>query len=1094
MNNEQEELIMKGFVNKAVLSAMLCIGLVFAREKTEIHKENNSLINGGKEYVINSSNETIETSLNREEIILWEEDFESGQNGWSLGSGWELTSSSYNSETHSALSPDNVANMNNVHNLLTPAISLPQLGDGETMNFGFWLWDDQPGSSQVDDPSTTEDESTYLADYYSISVLDLDALAWHASSSVTAQAQDGETYWCSDEEVGGYLDSWVQFMDTPAFIVPSGGALTADMMWTIESDAGASVAGTCTDGWDAANVRISADGGETWALLNASGIGNDYDFECGYGWIWNDGEYDTGGSLNHLAAGWGNNRDWSNMSFDLDMYTGQEVIVRFAFGSDPAYSTIDDSGITGLRVDNIQVSGTLDCSPETDCDISVNGEVWVDQFYDYGSCADDRPGCSDEGWEEYLPGMAFNGNVFMDISSFAGKDVVFRFQSRYDDTQSTGQGTGLHIDDFKIYKISGGNYPAPINLTAEPGDSEAMLSWYDMNASGTDDFVYHNGSFSEQGGITLTDVGTAWAGERFDIFGAATVNSITIHSINTGPVDVTIAGFGQLGTLFNTESAASIDVTLQPGDNTFDVNWEMTNSFIIGHTFTDVIIAGLDSSPNSENSMVFLGGGWDPWSDYEATILPGEWGISANITYDGAGVTYNVYRDGAIAASGIASNMHTDSGLTNNQTYEYVLTATYSDGEESGESNIVEVTPFANTVHEEGYDDGTFESEFNAGSGNFSAVRFSANSSGEDLVRFKWHQSGDGGAFYIKVFEDDGGMPGAEIYSAVQASGNSDGWNEKDLSSQGLNLMGAFWIGTKEFSSSKPFGLDTSSDSGNSYQRAGSSGDWTAISGNLSYHVYLDCGDNCEDDSCTNDAGDVNEDGMINILDIVNIANAVLGDSLSDCAAEAADVNGDGDINILDIVSVANIILGGRTNDASSAKLNNTGDAILITANGFIGGIQMTLSHNEDFKIQLTDNALFAKSITKGNQTTLVVVIPENEEIFTYSGEFEITDMIVANSNSEISVNMPSMFELSAAYPNPFNPTTSISLHVPMEGEVDVNVYDLSGRVVSNLLSGYQAQGNYHMTWNASEQASGMYLVRAETNSAVSIQKILLLK
>ena len=50
------------------------------------------------------------------------------------------------------------------------------------------------------------------------------------------------------------------------------------MMWTIESDAGATVAGSCTDGWDAANVRISTDGGETWALLNASGLGNDYEY------------------------------------------------------------------------------------------------------------------------------------------------------------------------------------------------------------------------------------------------------------------------------------------------------------------------------------------------------------------------------------------------------------------------------------------------------------------------------------------------------------------------------------------------------------------------------------------------------------------------------------------------------------------------------------------------------------------------------------------------------------------------------------------------------------------------------------------------
>ena len=38
------------------------------------------------------------------------------------------------------------------------------------------------------------------------------------------------------------------------------------------------------------------------------------------------------------------------------------------------------------------------------------------------------------------------------------------------------------------------------------------------------------------------------------------------------------------------------------------------------------------------------------------------------------------------------------------------------------------------------------------------------------------------------------------------------------------------------------------------------------------------------------------------------------------------------------------------------------------------------------------------------------------------------------------------------------------------------------------------AQGNYNLTWNASEQASGMYLVRAETACAVAVQKILLLK
>ena len=172
-----------------------------------------------------------------------------------------------------------------------------------------------------------------------------------------------------------------------------------------------------------------------------------------------------------------------------------------------------------------------------------------------------------------------------------------------------------------------------------------------------------------------------------------------------------------------------------------------------------------------------------------------------------------------------------------------------------------------------------------------------------------------------------------------------NGWNDKDLSGENITVSGDFWIGTKEFSSSKPFGLDTSSDAGKSYQRAGSSGSWEMVNGNLAYHVFLDCGDNCEDDSCTNDSGDVNEDGTINILDIVQVANAVLGGSLSDCGTEAADINGDGMINILDIVQIANIILGGRTDDATSAHLQKTGDVLLFNTDGYIGGVQMTLKH-----------------------------------------------------------------------------------------------------------------------------------------------------
>ena len=104
-------------------------------------------------------------------------------------------------------------------------------------------------------------------------------------------------------------------------------------------------------------------------------------------------------------------------------------------------------------------------------------------------------------------------------------------------------------------------------------------------------------------------------------------------------------------------------------------------------------------------------------------------------------------------------------------------------------------------------------------------------------MRFKWYQNGSGGAFYIKVFEDTLGMPGGEIYSAVKASGNADGWNEKDLSEGNIMVYNDFWIGIKEFSSSQPFGLDTNSISDNSLQNIGDG--WSAVSGNLGYRCFL---------------------------------------------------------------------------------------------------------------------------------------------------------------------------------------------------------------------------------------------------------------
>ena len=56
--------------------------------------------------------------------------------------------------------------------------------------------------------------------------------------------------------------------------------------------------------------------------------------------------------------------------------------------------------------------------------------------------------------------------------------------------------------------------------------------------------------------------------------------------------------------------------------------------------------------------------------------------------------------------------------------------------------------------------------------------------------------------------------------------------------------------------------------------------------------------------------GDVNNDTILNILDIVTVVNFVLGaNEAEDCQLEASDLNQDGGLNILDIVQLVNIIL-----------------------------------------------------------------------------------------------------------------------------------------------------------------------------------------
>jgi agmatine/peptidylarginine deiminase len=72
----------------------------------------------------------------------------------------------------------------------------------------------------------------------------------------------------------------------------------------------------------------------------------------------------------------------------------------------------------------------------------------------------------------------------------------------------------------------------------------------------------------------------------------------------------------------------------------------------------------------------------------------------------------------------------------------------------------------------------------------------------------------------------------------------------------------------------------------------------------------------------------------------------------------------------------------------------------------------------------------------------------------------------------------PSAFGLVSAYPNPFNPSTSISYQLSADSKISLKIYDTAGRLAANVVNGWQNAGEHQVTFDGSNLASGIYLVR----------------
>jgi hypothetical protein len=83
----------------------------------------------------------------------------------------------------------------------------------------------------------------------------------------------------------------------------------------------------------------------------------------------------------------------------------------------------------------------------------------------------------------------------------------------------------------------------------------------------------------------------------------------------------------------------------------------------------------------------------------------------------------------------------------------------------------------------------------------------------------------------------------------------------------------------------------------------------------------------------------------------------------------------------------------------------------------------------------------------------------------------------------------PERFELYPPYPNPFNPSTTLSFSLPGKSNVALKVYNASGRLVETLIDGSMGAGVHTVTWNAAPLASGIYFFRLNAGGRIAAQR-----
>ncbi len=255
--------------------------------------------------------------------------------------------------------------------------------------------------------------------------------------------------------------------------------------------------------------------------------------------------------------------------------------------------------------------------------------------------------------------------------------------------------------------------------------------------------------------------------------------------------------------------------------------------------------------------------------------------------------------------------------------------------------------------------------------------------------------------------------------------------------------------------------------------------------------------------------GDLNQDGVVNVVDAVRAINIIILRPPTPTPYErwAADMNDDGTVNVVDVVAIINVILQGGKHSIPQgyAALYKEGNEIILSNTTLVSGIQFDLVGKPE-SIHVTNRLAGMRIFTNKIKGGLRVVIVGLDgasigigrgSIIRFDGDATIENVVISDpsgKNITSHENRIEKFDVISLSPNPAKSASFLEFAVPREMHVVVNLYDVSGRLVRSIENSVFNAGIYKVRVETGNLKSGIYFVEVKSDKDHRLVRKLLVR